>query len=574
MIKLLRLWYPKSAGIFFIVLSFTQVIYAEETLYIRRVCQDTINNKTNTIYWSFSKDSCNIVGNLTLWGRDGSTSSPFQIIESGINPLNFETRHLLAGSNTWEYYFECTLNCGSSNKSFFTKTIRVDNINPSKVEIDSVSVDIKTNQIILSWIPGIEKDISRYEIYHTPATGGGFLVGQNNGTFYIDNSLRNPKLSSLSYQVTAVDSCGNRPATGNQHSTIFLTGKTDTCKKEIDLNWTNYRGWKSAFKTYVFEYRNDSFVLIGSVPFDSTHFKAKCSNSGNPCRYFVRTVQDNSRSITSSSNLYESTAYYRKELLAPLIKSVDTNPIDNKTSVSFESIGQVKLQAFSLDMNLTYNNSYAGSFIQTLEDPLNKQHLFRVGANGTCAEDSVWSLYSTNIFLKNQGNRLVWNPYFTWNNGVKKYVIYSFTGNYAPILSEYMVLKELSDTSEIIAGADNSSRICYYVEAIELSGNNRARSNGICISNTEPNAFWPNAINTETSNNKLLVFGEGLSINTPKYTEVYDRWGKLVYKSTESAFNGYDNNGDKLPEGVYFFMIKVDQYNEEKEFKGTISVVR
>jgi gliding motility-associated-like protein len=225
-------------------------------------------------------------------------------------------------------------------------------------------------------------------------------------------------------------------------------------------------------------------------------------------------------------------------------------------------------------MNLTYNNSYAGSFIQTLEDPINKQHLFRVGANGTCAEDSVWSLYSTNIFLKNQGNRLVWNPYFTWNNGVKKYVIYSFTGNYSPILGEYMVLKELSDTSEIIAGADNSSRTCYYVEAIELSGNNRARSNGICISNTEPKAFWPNALNTETDNNELLVFGDGISTNTPKYTEVYDRWGKLVYKSTESAFNGYDNNGDKLPEGVYFFKIKVDQYNEEKEFKGTISVVR
>jgi hypothetical protein len=72
----------------------------------------------------------------------------------------------------------------------------------------------------------------------------------------------------------------------------------------------------------------------------------------------------------------------------------------------------------------------------------------------------------------------------------------------------------------------------------------------------------------------LLVFGDGISINTPKYTEVYDRWGKMVYKSTDNAFSGYDNNGEKLPGGVYFFIIKVDQYNEEKEFKGTISVVR
>jgi CHU_C Type IX secretion signal domain len=574
MIRLLRLWYRKSAGIFLIILSFTQVIYAEETLYIRRVCQDTINNKNNTIYWSFSKDSCKIVGNLTLWGRDGSTSSPFQIIESGINPINFETTHVLAGSNTWEYYIECMLNCGSSNKSFFTKTIRVDNINPSKVEIDSVSVDVKSNQVILSWIPGIETDISRYEIYHTTASGGGYLVGQNNGTFYIDNSSRNPKLNSLSYQVTAVDSCGNRPATGNQHSTIFLSGKTDTCKKEIDLNWTNYRGWKSAFETNVFEYRNDSFVLIGSVPFDSTHFRAKCSRTGSPCRYFVRTTKDNTKTISSSSNLFESIAYYRNELTAPVIKSVDTNPLDNKTSVSFESSGQVKLQVFSFDMGLTYKNTYSGSFVQTLEDPLKNQHLFRVGTNGACAEDSVWGSYSTNIVLKNQGNDLVWNPYFTWNKGVKKYVIYSFTGNYTPTLGEYVVLKEVSDTSETIQSPDNSSRVCYYVEAIEQSGNNRARSNGICLSYSGPKTYWPNAINTETNNNKLLVFGDGISINTPKYTEVYDRWGKMVYKSTDNAFSGYDNNGEKLPGGVYFFIIKVDQYNEEKEFKGTISVVR
>jgi hypothetical protein len=573
MIKLLRLWYLKLAGIFLFILSLTLASYAEETLYIRRVCQDTINNKNNTIFWSFSKDSCQIVGKLTLWGRDGSSSSPFQIIESGINPENFETTHLLAGSNTWEYYLECVLNCGTSNKTFFTKTIKVDNINPSKVEIDSVSVDIKTNQALLSWIPGIETDISRYEIYHTPVSGGGFLVGQNSGTFYRDNNSRNPKQGSLSYQVTAVDSCGNRPATGNQHSTIFLTGKTDTCKKEINLNWINYRGWSNVIKTEIYEYRNDSFILIGVVPFDSTHFKTRCSNVGSPCKYFVRSTKSDMRPSTSSSNLYESTPYYRTELLAPIIRFVDTNPIDNNITVGIESSSPVKLQAYSPDNILTYSGAFAGTSNQSI-GTINGQYRFRVGANGNCTEDSIWSLYSSNVVLKNQANTLYWNSYFTWNKGVEKYIIYSFTGDYTPSLVDFMVLKEVVDTVDIITSTENTNRVCYYVEAVERSGVNRARSNGLCISNSENKVYWPNAINTRTNNNQLLVFGDGISSNIPKHTEVFDRWGKMVFSSTNNAFGGYDNGGDKLPDGVYFFIIKIDRNNEEKEYKGTISIIQ
>lgn len=549
---------------------------AQETIFIRRVCQDSINNKNNTIYWSFKQDSCKIVGTLTIWGRDGSLASPFEVVASGINPTNFEAVHGLLASSTWEYYIEATLNCGSNDKTFISKTVKVDNFNPSKTELDSVSVDVKNNSILLGWRRGLENDIFKYEVYYTPNIGTGYMIGSTIKSNYQDIGNRNPSLSKLTYQITAVDSCGNRPATGLPHSTIFLRGATDTCKRESVLNWENYMGWGTALKNEIYELRNDSFILIGQVPFDTTKFITKCNNTLTPCKYFIRTIKSTSPQISSSSNIFESTPIYRNLHPTPKINYVTTNPITGESTLSISTelnSENATLLIFNLNGKLIHSKKIN---IPTNINVgvINGVNEFMVTSFGECPTDSTSSAKSKNIYLTLDNNLLRWNPYFTWNRGVEKYIIYSFSGDYTPKEQDYIASGQTKDTFYTKFDAEGVNINCYYIEGLEKGGLERSKSNGICIGMNNEGIYWPNAINTTSTNNRLRVYGPGIIDNVPQKITVYNRWGEEVFHSGGDDFTGMGNNGVELGAGVYLFKALITQFNETKEIKGTISILR
>ena len=61
------------------------------------------------------------------------------------------------------------------------------------------------------------------------------------------------------------------------------------------------------------------------------------------------------------------------------------------------------------------------------------------------------------------------------------------------------------------------------------------------------------------------------------YVEIYNRWGERVYHwdATNGSWNGIAYNGDKAPEGVYYFYLKasgIDGYLYEQE--GSITLLR
>ncbi len=558
------------------ILSLSSALKAQETIFIRRVCQDTTNNKNNTIYWSFKQDSCKIIGTLTLWGRDGSLASPFEIIAAGINPSNFEATHALLASSTWEYYIEATLNCGTNNKSFNSKVVKVDNSNPQKTELDSVSVDVKNNSILLGWKSGIENDIYKYEIYYTPNIGAGFMIGSSIQNNYLDVGIRNPAFNKLTYQITAVDSCGNRPATGTPHSTIFLKGETDTCKREVILNWENYKGWGAAIRNEVYEYRNDSFVLIGQVPFDTTRFVTKCNNTSTPCKYFIRSIKSSNPQLSSSSNIFESAPIYRYTPLTPVINHVTTNPITGETNISISTNNtsdSSALYSFNQNGKLLESKNIIGGLDLNIGEIIGVRE-FTISSPGSCPSDSVTCPRSTNIYLKSDNNLLKWNPYFTWNKGVEKYTIYSFSGDYMPNETDYVVTGQTKDSFYTKFDLTGVGINCYYVEGIEKAGIETSKSNSVCMGLNNSGLYWPNAINSKTTNNRLRIYGPGILNNIPEKTIIYNRWGEEVFVSDTTEFVGQDNTGKELDIGVYLFKAVIIQFNETKEVKGTISVIR
>ena len=85
-----------------------------------------------------------------------------------------------------------------------------------------------------------------------------------------------------------------------------------------------------------------------------------------------------------------------------------------------------------------------------------------------------------------------------------------------------------------------------------------------------PMAFSPNG---DGNNDFLFVYGDeikGLEF------DIYDRWGSLVYHSTEKS-KGWDGNfdGNKASSGVYFYKVKVIYSNGKSDkTAGDITLVR
>ncbi len=136
-------------------------------------------------------------------------------------------------------------------------------------------------------------------------------------------------------------------------------------------------------------------------------------------------------------------------------------------------------------------------------------------------------------------------------------------------------------------------RGCYYITAVDRSGNESERSNIVCVDNCPvynlPNAFTPNG---DGVNDTFTAFDNPFSA-CPRFVTgveifIVNRWGAEVfrYNSLESNENdvlirwdGRDKNGNELPAGTYFYSGKVffdvlDSAQRERGLKGTIQIIR
>lgn len=109
---------------------------------------------------------------------------------------------------------------------------------------------------------------------------------------------------------------------------------------------------------------------------------------------------------------------------------------------------------------------------------------------------------------------------------------------------------------------------CYAVSAIDSVGNESALSDTVCVDNCPqyelPNVFTPNGDNA----NDLFTPFPGWRFISYVDFQVFNRWGNLVFSTTEPALNwdGTDSDKKELAEGSYFYVCKV----YENRVDGTV----
>ena len=129
-----------------------------------------------------------------------------------------------------------------------------------------------------------------------------------------------------------------------------------------------------------------------------------------------------------------------------------------------------------------------------------------------------------------------------------------------------------SDTSYVHIGL-NSFKGCYYVKAVDRSGNSSEASNIVCNDNCPyyklPNIITPNGDNLNDLFRPLDEESIDANAQCPRFVEsvnfkVFNRWGVLLYQYQSGGENsiyinwdGKDSQGQKLVAGNYYYSADV-----------------
>ncbi|SNS54330.1 gliding motility-associated C-terminal domain-containing protein [Belliella buryatensis] len=134
---------------------------------------------------------------------------------------------------------------------------------------------------------------------------------------------------------------------------------------------------------------------------------------------------------------------------------------------------------------------------------------------------------------------------------------------------------------------------CYYLTAVDRSGNESDPSNIVCVDNCPyyelPNAFTPNG---DGANDTFMAFDNPFA-KCPRFVEgveifIVNRWGVEVFSYNSFTANesdiyirwdGRDKNGKELPAGTYFYnaVVRFDAFDpalREQKMKGTVQIIR
>jgi gliding motility-associated-like protein len=57
---------------------------------------------------------------------------------------------------------------------------------------------------------------------------------------------------------------------------------------------------------------------------------------------------------------------------------------------------------------------------------------------------------------------------------------------------------------------------------------------------------------------------------------IYNRWGQKVFESNDPFFewDGTNLNGNEVPDGTYFYIARLNHFENSDEQKGTVTLLR
>lgn len=567
---------------------------------IRRICK---NGLDNILYFYPSDDTCSKFQNYYIWGRDGD-GNPYQLLDSLSTKSASQYTHIGANPagnpKSWNYFIIYKDSC-TPPLTQFSDSMNVDETPPDAVFLDSVSVDLNSQKIVLGWTSNKNSDFYRYIVFRDSLGWNVEISPAELRDTTLTDTYINPANKAVKYDITATDSCGITQVFGsNPHVTIHLNPPAiDSCINKLLLTWSHYIGWPSVRSYHIIVNKD----LGGYTTLDSVNgiFNTYTMDiqSGSSYSIFVRAFHGTKENTGSASNLVSASTRLRVDPANTYLANVsaidpDLPELELTTLMQSGEEYSAIIPAVSTPAQFpAFTNQPAQSIVA---NPMYSYytapntavlHLFKIKGVNLCGQVTHESNISPNIVLKATGNgaynSLVWNAFTGWDNGVEMYKIYRGTNSDNPtlvfeLINTLLGADTLYEDHEIPDIVGNRGT-CYYIEAIQNSGSPHgikavSKSFVSCVFGEllvfVPNAFSPLGVNK-------IFRPEGSFIDYDKSSiEIYDRWGTLIYNKTGivQGWDGNRNNGEFSGQGVYFYQLKIVSTNGISQTKkGTVTLL-
>jgi gliding motility-associated-like protein len=499
------------------------------------------------------------------------------------------------------------------------------NITVSGPATEGLYASPTSSDVNLSWEPNICDNIEGYYIYrregdedfqqdtcepYIPEDAGFQKIGEvdgHNNTIFNDDNNGEGLIQGIEYcyVVTAYYSDGSQSIASDHICTALIPGKpailnasvteSDDTFGEVFLSWAKPRDIDTAAAQgpYVFQILVDSassgneLIILDSLPSpdlnDTTYYHDTLNTIYYPYYYSVKLYNNtagNRFEISEGENEIASTIYIDitpddNQLTLNIKKKVpwiDTSYIVyryNDITDEFDSVGRTVVSQF-IDYNLINGVNYCYKV---------KSHGWRP-IEGIIHENENMSHINCGIpedltppcppelsvvsWCDSLENILTWtNPNNYCADDVARYKIY-FTARIGGDIDSIAGTKPATDTvyhhelAEVMQLGG-----CYYVTAVDSSGNESELSNmactDICSYFELPNVFSPNG---DGINDKFVAkVPEELIDYIKVEIKIFNRWGQLVFKSNDNPFIEWDGKHMKtkntVSSGVYYYICDV-----------------
>ena len=468
----------------------------------------------------------------------------------------------LAPGNTYCYRLVATFPTPRLGESIVSKEIciTIDVDVPILTNVSITATDEKDGEIFVKWTPPYDLDKVQfpgpysYELIRSEGFTGAqnrLSLGKTTDTLFTDKKL-NTKNLVYNYKVVLLDN-NIKIDTSTAASSVRL--EPTIINEAIELKWSFNVPWNNSIAKYTHEvYRNradaaaldvTNFVKIadvdvtqkGSIYLDEGKFNGvKLKKDLEYCYYVV----------TKGAYNVVGLVYPLENRSQIICAKPDDNRLPCAPVLTFEGPDCAKYVAEQSCGTVTYMHELS----------------WKPNFSGTC-DDQL------------SGYRLYFNPDGSPDG------TFTRIGQYSAI--------QLRATLRNLANYKG----CYYLTAVDRSGNESPKSNVVCLDNC-PNYLLPNAFspNGDGLNDTFMAFDNPFS-KCPRFVSqvelfIVNRWGTEVFRyASQSAtendpfirWDGKDPSGNELPAGTYYysgtvFFDVVDPTKKQQTLKGTIQLLR
>ncbi len=426
-----------------------------------------------------------------------------------------------------------------------------------------------------------------YEVYGVSGPGSYFYIDNgahiNNGLIFDDQS--NTLYASICYRALTQDVCDNKSDLDSAltHCTMELTAIPTN--DAVDLVWSGYIGWDTILRYDImavsgYDTATANVQYIGSVSGNTTSFTDSSFVCSERRIYRIRAIGSISQEIS-----WSDTSATRPILTAsPEAPEIIVATVQNNADIQIDWAPGNLVGHTAYDLERSLDNSTwtpIGSFPNTTLQFLDQQvdvatqsYYYRISAIDACGLTTPYSNLGQSILLNidASGNTPVfqWNAYQEWG-AIDHYEIEeqpSAGGSWSLVTS----LPAASNSYTHTQGSQNAGGTCYRIRAFEFGGNQAiSTSNEICFGESLwiPNTLTPNG---DGLNDVWII--QGLSNYESAPVDIYNRWGNLIYESSEYQNDWLGTNSksnETLPDGTYFYVLKL---SDGQTLRGQVTIMR